>query len=71
MPCLTPPAELAGALPDGAELDIALRNRHAPAAALDHLLSGRADADRTPVQAIDRAAKVLSLLDQDTRVLTG
>lgn len=59
-------------------MDAALRDAFAPAALpggfdgpTGDAPSGPAEAGRTPIQAIDRAANVLSLLDQDTRVLTA
>ncbi|OMQ15720.1 hypothetical protein A7K94_0207575 [Modestobacter sp. VKM Ac-2676] len=48
-------------------MDLALHGRRAPAARPPLA----ADAERTPIQAIDRAANVLALLDQDTRTLTA
>ncbi|MQA35119.1 IclR family transcriptional regulator [Modestobacter roseus] len=48
-------------------MDLALHGR----AARDTHAAPAAEAERAPIQAIDRAANVLSLLDQDTRRLTA
>lgn len=51
-------------------MDVALRDRRV-GAALPVNAAGEPDADRVPIQAIDRAANVLAVLDQDTRSLTA
>lgn len=52
-------------------MTVAPTGRRPPATGRAARSSFEPDADRTPIQAIDRAANVLSLLDQDTRTLTA